>query len=274
MDIRGFHRAKLDAAVEELEKKSLVCFSASVQTLSGDNRERGRGSFLQILRMMQKWPKLRSIQVEDFLDFLEAVMTDIQVTLDASQFSVCCPDLQDIIITGAALRPDMYKALRVIRNSGLTKLSVSLHGRRAGDRGVAAVDALCECLRVWSATLKYFKVEIMHHDTRVSYQPMNEAIRTLVELRELQFDNMELEFCAVTQLPRLKRLACLSYFRLSGEKVQFLSSQLEDLEKFPSLSLVVLNFAGNRILKELFRRRNIQVHELWFGGRLSKDFLL
>lgn len=118
-----------------------------------------------------------------------------------------------------------------------------------------------------------FKIDIMHHDERDLYQPMNEAIRTLWALRELQFDRMKLDFGAVAKLPRLKRFACLSYLSLSGEEVQFLSSQLEDLEKFPSLRHIVLNFGVDHELKELLRRRNIQVHEHMFG-RQSNDFLL
>lgn len=96
---------------------------------------------------MQKWPKLRCIRA---LDFLYEEMTEIPVTLNVSQVFGCCPNLREIIITGAVLRAEMYRALRFVCSGGVTKLAVSLHGHQTGGRGDASVDSLSESVRLWS----------------------------------------------------------------------------------------------------------------------------
>lgn len=257
VDIRGFHILELDTLIEELAKKSLVYFSISGKNLS--MQESGEGTFPQLLGLMERWTKLRGIRVEDFLDYK---MTEIPVTLDAFQVSGCCPlaDLREIIITGAVLRPEMYRALRSICSGGITKLAVSLHGRQAGSMGDASVDALCECVRLWSPSLQYLKVDIVGNDHRDSYQPLSEAMRTLGELRELHFDRMELDLGAISRLPRLQRLAYLLPYSSSKEEAVTLSSQLEHSEMFPSLKFIVVDklTVGDEF-KEICRRRNIQL---------------
>lgn len=269
VNIRGFNPRKLGALIDVLGKKSLVYFSISSRNLSSGNCNEGKrvGLFSHILILMQKWPKLRGIRAEDFLDASES---EKPVTLDASQVSECCPDLREIIITGAVLRPDMYRALRVMCSSGITKLAVSLHSHISGRIGDAAADALCECLRLWSPTLEYLKVDIVDNTTHVFwdplgaddryYQPLNEAMRTLEELRELRFDKMKLDLGVISRLPRLERLAYLPHYRWRKEETQNLFNHLEDTEKFPSLNLIVydrVTIADG--LMEVCRMREIQL---------------
>lgn len=269
VDICGFHPRKLGAMINVLGRKSLVYFSISARNLSSGNTDEGKrvGLFSHILKLMQKWPKLRRIRAEDFLDASES---ENPVTLDASEVSECCPDLREIIITGAVLRPDMYRALRVMCSSGITKLAVSLHSHISGRIGDAAADALCECLRLWSPTLEYLKVDIVDNTTHVFwdplgaddhyYQPLNEAMRTLEELRELRFDKMKLDLGVISRLPRLERLAYLPHYRWRKEETQNLFNHLEDTEKFPSLNLIVydrVTVADGLI--EVCRMREIQL---------------
>lgn len=172
VDIRGFHPRKLGALINVLEKKSLVYFSISSRNLSSGNSAEGElvGRFSHILGLMRKWPKLRGIRAEDFSG---ANMTEDPVTSDASEVSECCPNLQEIIITGAVLRPDMYRALRIMCSSGITKLAVSLHSHISGKNGNAAADALCKCLRLWSPTLEYLKVDIVGNSSHVLWDPLD-----------------------------------------------------------------------------------------------------
>lgn len=276
VDIRGFHRLQLHALLNELGKKSLVYFSISAHGLSKDKwvERLGKpaGHFSQILGLMQKWPKLRGIRVEEFLD---VNMTEDPVTLDASQVSGCCPSLQEIIITGAVLRPDMYKALRVLCNRGITKLASSLHNLQAGTRGGESIDALCECLQLWSPTLEYFKVDIMNPNGCDSYQPLSDAIHTLGELRGLHVDRMKLDLGVVSRLPRLECLAYLPPYHLRKEEGQALSIHLEDADKFPSLKLIEDDkLSIDDGFKEVCKKRNIRLSSQWKGGRFSDSFHL
>lgn len=269
VNIRGFNPRKLGALIDVLGKKSLVYFSISSRNLSSGNCNKGKlvGRFSLILKLMQKWPKLRGIRAEDFLDASES---EKPVTLDASEVSECCPDLREIIITGAVLRPDMYRALRVMCSSGITKLAVSLHSHISGRIGDAAADALCECLRLWSPTLEYLNVDIVDNTTHVFwdplgaddryYQPLYEAMRTLEELRELRFDKMKLDLGVISRLPRLERLTYLPHYRWRKEETQNLFNHLEDTEKFPSLNLIVYDRATVADgLIEVCRMREIQL---------------
>lgn len=105
----------------------------------------------------------------------------------------------------------------------VTKLSVSLYGNRVGGNGDAAAAALCECIREWSPTLQCFKISIRGGQN--SYPPINDAIASLCELRELQFVGMMLDFGFISSLPRLERFACRSLYRT--QEVQNLSRHLD-----------------------------------------------
>lgn len=158
------------------------------------------------------------------------------------------------------LRPDMYRALRTMCSSSITKLAVSLHGLQAGNRGDESVDALCECLRLWSPTLAYFKVDVMHHIDRDTYQPLNDAMRTLGELRELQCEDLKLDLGAISGLTRLQCLAYLPHYRWCKEETRTLSDYLENTEKFPSLNFIVDDrLTVDDGFKEICRRRNIRL---------------
>lgn len=269
VDIRGFNSLELGALMDELGKKSLLYFSISALKLSSAEwRGRNKKSEAHILGLMRKWPKLRSIRADGFLD---AEMTEAPVALDESEVSGCCTDLREISITCAALHPDMYRALRIMCSSGITKLSVSLSGRSSGSSGNAAADALCMCLRIWSPTLAYLKIDIVGNDDRDSYHPLTKAISTLGELRGLQFDRMKLEFGAISKLPRLERLP---HYSSSKEDSQALSSILEDMEKFPLLNLIVHSLTIDSGLTKICWKRKIELASERTGRSPTTDFLL
>lgn len=66
---------------------------------------------------------------------------------------------------------------------GVTKFAISLFGLDNRNISGGKLDALCECLREWSPTLKFLKIDAYGMDYLNSYRPLDEAIATLGELR-------------------------------------------------------------------------------------------
>lgn len=251
----GWDDSKLNALVDVLKTKSLVSFCISQRDLPGSSPSDGI-RFSQLRAMMQRWPKLRSIQVERVSRYAEPAV-------DPRPFTGCCPDLREIVIYRAHLQASEYASLRAMCNGGVTKFAVSLLDLNTGNLHEGKVDALCETLRAWSPTLEHLKIDAYVSDYVDSYRPLDEAIATLGELRQLQIGRLKLDLGSISNLPRLERLACFS--RLTEEEIQPLSTSLEDLGKLPSLSHIVLGLPrgaqlGER-LQDVCRRRNIQLHE-------------
>lgn len=182
-----------------------------------------------------------------------------------SRASYCCPDLREIVITGAVLRARQFRLIRDMCNGAITKLAVSLYGRHLSTKDVVA-DALCECLQSWSSTLEYLKVDA---DYRDPYPPLDKAIGTLQQLRELHLGSMKVDFGSIYRLPVLERFACFAPHFI--EEVHLLASYLEDAESFPSLKVLVLRidagFSNN--VKVLCDNRTIT-----FGSFQTSDFVL
>lgn len=278
VEIRGFEFSKLHPLVNVLKEKSLVSLSMSTRRLSDSQRRRG-GTFSQTLEMIQKWPKLRSIKAEDFLND-EVVNNPTWLdTLQAS--SRCCPYLTEIIFSGAALHARELECVRAMCSRDVEKLHVSMYGNRVSGpgNGDAAAVALCECLRAWSSTLQCLKISIRgDHDP---YPLMSEAIASLYELRELQLNWTKLDFGLVSNLPRLERLRVRCRWdvslRTTFEEMQNLSRHLVIPGLFSSLRLIALFLGGREIpneLRDICRRRNIQLHECGSAGpRISTDSL-
>lgn len=243
VEISRVDREELVALVKALQNKSLVSFSISGQYLL-ESAWGGGGCLSQIFHMMQKWPKLRSIRMKNFLD----LRAEESLTRPPLEVSVCCPDLQEIIISGATLAVNGFKALLSVCSIGIEKLGVSLYSD-------AAVNTLCECLQAWSSTLQCFKFDALRY--RTSYQPLMDIITTLRELRELQSTTMKLDFGSICRLPKLECFFCIvSYNR---EELETLFSLLENSENFSSLNLIVLDNhnAISSYLRNICYRRNI-----------------
>lgn len=276
VEIRGFEFSKLHPLVNVLKEKSLVSLSINTRRLSDSQRRRG-GTFSQTLEMIQKWPKLRSIEAEDFLN--DEVVNN-PTWLDTIQASSrCCPYLTEIIFSGAALHARELECVRAMCSRDVEKLHVSMYGNRVSGNGDAAAVALCECLRAWSSTLQCLKISIRgNHDP---YPLMSEAIASLYELRELQLNWTKLDFGFVSNLPRLVRLRVTCRWdvslRATHEEMQNLSRHLVIPGMFSSLRLIALFLGGREIsneLRDICRRRNIQLHELGSAGpRISADFI-
>lgn len=154
-----------------------------------------------------------------------------------------------------------------------------MYGNRVSGNGDAAAVALCECLRAWSSTLQCLKISIRgNHDP---YPLMSEAIASLYELRELQLNWTKLDFGFVSNLPRLVRLRVTCRWdvslRATHEEMQNLSRHLVIPGMFPSLRLIALFVGGREIpneLRDICRRRNIQLHEFGSAGpRIFTDSL-
>lgn len=210
------------------------------------------------------WRKLHSRQMGILKD---AEPEDDPKTLvtSKSRASYCCPDLREIVITGAVLRASQFRLIRDMCNGAITKLAVSLYGRHLSTKDVVA-DALCECLQSWSSTLEYLKIDA---DYRDPYPPLDKAIRTLQQLRELQLGSMKVDFGSIYRLPVLEQFACFAPHSI--EEVHLLASYLEDAESFPSLKVLVLRiddgFSNN--VKVLCDNRKIT-----FGSFQTSDFIL
>lgn len=272
VDIHGFERSELNALVDVLKGKSLLSFSITTQRLSDSFRKTG-GNFFQIYEMMRVWPKLRSIRVERFLN---DKTLENAAAFDTSQVSGCCPDVREIIFLGGTPHASTYKTLLSMCNGGVTKLALSLYGSRVPTNGDAAVaDALCECLRAWSPTLQYLKIDIPRYRNPSPCAPLSDALTTLRELRELQLWRMKLEFGSIAQLPLLERFACVSLYKEDSEELQVLASHLEDPEKFPSLNHIAIFLEGTfpSNLRDICRKREIQLEQKRQRNCLSTAFL-
>lgn len=140
----------------------------------------------------------------------------------------------------------------------VTRLSTSLFTERVGGEGNAAADTLYECLRAWSLTLEYLKIDIPEY--RYEGQPFSEAIASLRELRELQIMRLQLDFAPISRLPRLERFATVE-----EDKCEEVGRLLEDSENFPSLSYIaveIYNWDGKEVrMQDVCARRNIELHE-------------
>lgn len=284
VEIRGFDHTELGLLVDVLKEKSLVSFCISKPSLpyAGPCTRRRVAFLSQILGMMGKWSRLQRIRVEEFLD---DERSEDSLSMDTAQSSEWCPELQEIIFRGTSLFDFEFRALRST-SYGVTKLSVSLYGKRVGERGDAAIDGLCECLRKWSSTLEYLKLDALEY--RIASQALTEAITGLRSLRELQVATLRLQLASISQLPQLIRFGCLLMYPLAE-----LESLLEDSSRFPSITLIALLLSGGsdrfyhkdrfeNQIKGMCTRRKIRLveeHVIWhcleFGGiPLDADFVL
>lgn len=266
VEIRGFLHNKLDSLLRVLMEKSLTALYITPENLS---LYRGHGgSSCSLFNAMQKWPKLRSIKAENYI---KNERWGNRSTVDAPQTIIPCPELREIIFTGAQISEIDLKILGSMC-SGVTKLNVSLYGRRAGSTtGEAALDALCEALRSWSPTLECLKLSM--RSTLFSHGPLTEALLSLKGVRELQLVNMTIDMDALSDLPRLGRLCCSVF--ISGEELRVLSGLLRDTTKFSSLKIIVVRLSfdseESKRLDTICLERGI---DLLKNGLQNSDFLL
>lgn len=186
--------------------------------------------------------------------------------MDLSQVSRCCPDLQEIIITDAVLRPSELNLIHAMCNGSVTKLSITVHGMSCvdGSRDAAGLDALRKCFHTWSPTLRYLKIDV--RKSHISCRKLEETIGILSELRELQITTwMNLDSTSISSLRYLERFACLT--RVRGVEPQSLLNRLEDTESFPSLKHLIFDFGRKGEfadkIEDICERRNIQLQQYW-----------
>lgn len=225
LEIRGFDQGMSDSLLSVLKDKSLASFLISPIDLSLGGSTNPL-SMSELFDVMQKWPSLRSITTD--LCFGLRDQGD-RPTFDAVQVAHCCPELREITFIGHPLFDNDLKVL-VTMCSGVSRLEVSVLGR-----DYESLDALCDCLRVWSSTLEYLSLNL-HSLALPLYQPLSEVLSTLSGLRELVLLNMRLEVDAISDLPQLERLSCS--FHIGNDSLTKLSRRLRDAKKFPSLKFI------------------------------------
>lgn len=154
--------------------------------------------------------------------------------------------------------------------SGVKKLTVPVYRTLDSD---AVLDALCRCLRAWSPTLECFILHIWI--LNLPYRPLSQVLSSLRRLEELQSHKFEVDFDAISDLPKLKRLRYTSIF--ADEALGRLASQLENPVKFPALRHIATyangSGRGEIKLKDLSRKWNIEL-QLWDGRAPLSGFLL
>lgn len=271
VEIRGFEYTALDALAYVLKEKSLVSLCISSRNLQSNLPQRRVGRFAHVIDMVRKWPRLRRLRVEDFLD---PERREDPRWFHAGQFARCCPELQEIIFTGDGPLYDFeFKTLRSICRR-VVKFSASLYAKKPGRGGESARVVLCKCLRTWSYTLEYLKLDVLNF--RGENPALTKAISGLRMLRELQVSGVKLGLAPISQLPYLERVACLAIY--SWRELEYL---LEDRSKYPSLAIIVLSLMNSHAfderIKDICFRREIELREWNYcspGATSKAGFLL
>lgn len=148
--------------------------------------------------------------------------------INASQVPNCCPELRNVIFKGS---DPLHNELEVFRNMcrGFTRLEIELNNK--------SLDALCNCLCTWSSTLEYLSLHLYSY-LKSPYQPLSDALSTLIVLRELVLIDMRMDVDAISELTRLERLK--GSRDIINEDLMRLSRHLRDAKKFPSLKSVAI----------------------------------
>lgn len=186
-----------------------------------------------------------------------------------SSVSDCCPDLPNIVFTVVCLRDLHLNAFRAMCSS-VSKFMAPIYGSKDS---MGTLDALSRCLRAWAPTLQCFRLHIWSHAP--SHRPLFEALSSLTVLEELHVHKYDLDFGAVSNLPRLKRLRSTSVF--TDEALGRLVRHPEDPTTFLALEHIAtfLTYSGSASseLRDLCLRRNIKL-QMWDGRALISGFVL
>lgn len=217
---------------------------------------------------MKSWPKLQSVHVEGFPRFAVRKQPS---AFHLSSVSDCCPDRRNIVFTVGCLRDLHLNAFRSMCSS-VSKFMAPIYGSLDS---MGTLDAL-----MWMLTRMGTDLAVLSaaHLVRVTIRltaPLFEALSSLMILEELQVHKYDLDFGAVSNLPRLKRLRYTSVF--TDEALGRLVRHPEDPTTFLALEHIAtfLTYSGSASseLRDLCLRRNIKL-QMWDGRALISGFVL
>lgn len=98
------------------------------------------------------------------------------------------------------------------------------------------LDALCECLRARSPTLKHLELRI--EQQFISHHPFGEALSSLQELQKLDINGSLSDFSAISDLPLLECLRLKSDWMITEGAMGSFAAHLDDVTKFPALKYI------------------------------------
>lgn len=107
VEIRGFRSHKLNFLIDALKEKSLISFCINPRNLSLYGVPGGNSA--QVFDMMRAWPKLRTFHAKHFLGKVKEGKVRA-----FDQVRKYCPELQEIVFTGAILYNEDFRALRAM----------------------------------------------------------------------------------------------------------------------------------------------------------------
>lgn len=242
VEMRGFvsEEFELGTLADVLKEKSLVSFRINQHGLV---RRTAPFCTFNLFGVLQKWPRLRSINIEGFAFFRGC--NEIG-GVDFSGATYCLPELREVVITRldtGALLVIEFNTLRVMCGS-VTNLSISGWIDEESIR-----KALCECLRAWSPTLDCVSLQIFTNQPM--YRSLFETLFSLTGLRELQIYaprlySMTLDFSRIADLPRLERFCFATQAGMSAAEVHALCDNLTDPEKFLALRHIATTHIRSR----------------------------
>lgn len=225
VEIHGYHLSLQDTLTDVLKEKSLVSFRITAHFLSSHQLSEEP---LKLSELIQRWPKLRSINIKGI-----NVIADLNEPRDlqTSDFSFRCPELQEIIIY-ANLYYGGIEFLRYLRATSGSVARLGLY-QLINIESEAELETLSKCLQSWFRTLEYLELNIERKP--FSFSPLWEVLSSLKRLRELHFHGPSLD---IDSIASLQQLEWLGFSRITKEEVDIFVRHLEDLEKFPALKFV------------------------------------
>lgn len=250
VEIHGFQLSLQDTLTDVLKEKSLVSFRITADFLSSHQLSEEP---LKLSELIQRWPKLRSINIKGF-----NVIADLNEPRDlqTSDFSFRCPELQEIIIY-AGFYCGGIEFLRYLRATSGSVASLGLY-QLINIESEAELETLSKCLQSWFRTLEYLELKI--ESKSISFFPLWEVLSSLKRLRELHFYGPSFDIGSIASLQQLE---WLGFTHITKEGVDIFVRHLEDLEKFPALKIVThflrfWNYDLYRQVERALRNRDIR----------------
>lgn len=225
VEIHGVHPSEQATLTEVLKAKSLVSFRITTRLLLFLPYLPPEGHALDLFTLMQRWSRLRSINVEGFRDFTEWNEPRGDET---SGPPYNCPELQEITVDGEFDTGDVTFVRSLCLMAGrTTTLSLSMVLRLDGGD---TLEPLCRCIGAWPGSLDQLRLKLWIQDFS---RPTTTwvALSSLHAIRELLINGMVLDIAAIASLPRLERLEIGPNTSI---RVSF-ASYLEDTKNFVAL---------------------------------------
>lgn len=196
--------------------------------------------------LMQRWPNIRKISIEGEVTLRFMGEADFE----PSESLICCTKLREIYLFFlGGLRKNDFRSLQMMC-SAVTELDV-----KVAQKDEEAVVALCKCLHAWSPTLKCLKLHSEYWSLS-KYALVSEALSSLTKLQSMDLGDLRFDLDAVSSLPYLKHI---TFAFCKGVHHVHL---LERLDKFPALTSIVNYGEESGELRDVCRRRNIELKTL------------